>query len=81
VGTGCCLWAVVGGGCGPWFIFWGWWPFLCWPSFMFVLGGLLSFLGGHEQSSVMVVRWRRRGGRAVIGRCWGRCWCGGSGGG
>jgi len=32
-------------------------------------------------SSLMVVRWRRRGGRAVIGHRWGRCWCGGSSGG
>ena len=81
VGAGHRLWAVVGGGRGPWFVFWGWRPFLCWPSFVFILGGLSSFLGGHEQSSVMVVHWHRRGGRAVIGRCWGRCWCGGSGGG
>jgi len=55
--------------------------FVCWPSFMFVLGCLLSFLGGREWSSLMVVRWHRRGGRAVIGRRWGRCWCGGGGGG
>ena len=85
VGTGHRLWAVVGGGGGLWFVFWGWRPFLCWLSFVFILGGLLSFLGGHEQSSVMVVHWRRRGGRAVIGHhwgcCWGCCWCGGSGGG
>ena len=29
VGTGRRLWAVVGGGSGPWFVFWGWRPFLC----------------------------------------------------
>jgi len=29
VGAGHCLWAVVGGGGGPWFVFWGWRPFLC----------------------------------------------------
>ena len=81
MGAGHRLWAVVGGGCGPWFVFWGWRPFLCWPSFVFILGGLSSFLGGREQSSAMVVRWRRRGGRAVIGRHWGHCCCGGSGGG
>ena len=55
--------------------------FVCWPSFMFILGGLSSFLGSHEQSSLMVVRWRRSGGRVVVGHHW-RCrWCGGSGGG
>jgi len=44
-------------------------------------GGLSSFLGGHEWLSLMVVRWRRRGGRAVVGHRW-RChWCGGSSGG
>ena len=51
--------------------------FVCWPLFMFILGGLLSFLGGREQSSLMVVHWCRRGDRAVIGRRW----CGGSSGG
>ena len=81
MGAGHRLWAVVGGGHGPWFIFWGWRPFLCWPSFVFILGGLSLFLGGREWSSVMVVHWRRRGGRAVVGRCWGHHWCGGSGGG
>jgi len=81
VGAGRRLWAVVGGGRGPWFVFWGWRPFLCWLSFVFVLGGLSSFLGSREQLSVMVVRWRQRGGRAVVGRHWGCCWCGGSGGG
>jgi len=81
VGAGRCLWAVVGGGHGPWFVFWGWQLFLCWPSFVFILGGLSSFLGGREWSSVMVVRWCRCGGRAVIGCHWGRRWCGGSGGG
>jgi len=45
------------------------------------LGGLSSFLGGREQSSVMVVHWRQRGGRAVIGHRWGHRWCGGGGGG
>jgi len=80
VGTGCHLWAVVGGGRGPWFVFWGWQLFLCWPSFVFVLGGLSSFLGGREQSSAMVVCWHQHGGRAVIGHHWGRRWCGGGGG-
>ena len=47
VGTGHRLWAVVGGGGGPWFIFLGVAAgFVCWPSFVFILGGLLSFLGG-----------------------------------
>ena len=55
--------------------------FVCWPSFVFVLGGLSSFLGGREQSSLMVVCWHQRGGRAVVGRRWGRRWCGGSSGG
>jgi len=55
--------------------------FVCWPLFMFIFRGLLSFLGGCEWSSLMVVRWCRRGGRAVIGRHWGHRWCGGSGGG
>jgi len=32
-------------------------------------------------SSLMVVHWCRRGGRAVIGHHWGRRWCGGSSGG
>jgi len=81
VGAGRRLWAVVGGGHGPWFVFWGWWLFLCWPSFVFVLGGLSSFLGGRERSSAMVVRWHQCGGRAVVGRRWGHRWCGGSGGG
>jgi len=76
VGAGHRLWAVVGGGRGPWFVFWGWRPFLCWPSFVFVLGGLSSFLGGREWSSAMVVRWHRRGGRAVVGCHWGCRWCG-----
>ena len=31
--------------------------FVCWPSFVFILGGLSLFLGGREQSSLMVVRW------------------------
>jgi len=55
--------------------------FVSWPSFVFVLGGLLSFLGGHEQSSSMVVHWRQHGGRAVIGHRWGHHGCGGSSGG
>jgi len=55
--------------------------FVCWPSFVFVLRGLSSFLGGRERSSLMVVCWHQCGGRAGIGRCWGRCWCGGSSGG
>jgi len=55
--------------------------FVCWPSFMFILGGLSSFLGSCEWLSLMVVHWRRRGGRAVVGRRWGRHWCGGGGGG
>jgi len=29
VGAGRHLWAVVGGGSGPWFVFWGWQLFLC----------------------------------------------------
>jgi len=53
--------------------------FVCWPSFVFVLGGWLSFLGSREQLSLMVVCWRRCGGRAVIGRHWGHCRCGGGG--
>ena len=58
VGTGCRLWAVVGGGSGPWFVFLGVAAvFVCWPSFVFILGGLSLFLGGHEQSSLMVVCW------------------------
>ena len=60
--------------------FWGWRPFLCWLSFVFILGGLSSFLGSRERLSVMVVHWRQRGGRAVVGRCWGRRRCGGGGG-
>ena len=50
-------------GCGGWW----WWAvvrflgvaavFVCWPSFVFVLGGLSLFLGGREQSSLMVVCW------------------------
>jgi len=44
-------------------------------------GGLSSFLGGREQSSLMVVHWRRRGGRVVIGHRWRHRWCGGSSGG
>jgi len=55
--------------------------FVCWPSFVFILGGLSSFLGGCEQSSLMVVHWCRHGDRAVIGHHWGCCWCGGSSGG
>jgi len=55
--------------------------FVCWPSFMFILGGLSLFLGGREQSSLMVVHWHRCGGRVVVGRCWGCRWCGGSSGG
>jgi len=54
--------------------------FVCWPLFVFILGGW-SFLGGRERSSLMVVHWHRHGGRAVIGRRWRRRWCGGSGGG
>jgi len=73
-------------GCGGW---WSW-AVVCFlgVAAVFVLaiicvrfGGLSSFLGGRERLSVMVVRWRQRGGRAVVGRHWGRCWCGGSGGG
>ena len=75
VGAGHRLWAVVGGGCGPWFVFWGWQPFLCWLSFVFVLGGLSSFLGSREQSSAMVVHWHWHGGRAVVGCHWGHHWC------
>jgi len=41
--------------------------FVCWPSFMFILGGLSLFLGSRGQSSLMVVHWRRHGGRAVVG--------------
>jgi len=55
--------------------------FVCWPSFVFILGGLSSFLGGCEQSSLMVVHWHQHGGRAVIVCHWGRHWCGGSSGG
>ena len=55
--------------------------FVCWPSFVFVLGGLSSFLGGRGQSSLMVVRWCRHGGRVVVGHRWGRRWCGSSSGG
>jgi len=55
--------------------------FVCWLLFVFILGGLSSFLGGREWSSLMVVCWHRRGGRAVIGRRWGCHWCGGSSGG
>ena len=85
MGAGCCLSAVVGGGGGPWFIFWGWRPFLC------VGHRLCSFWGAcchfwavvlvFEQLSLMVVCWHRCGGRAVVGHCWGCCWCGGSSGG
>jgi len=55
--------------------------FVCWLSFVFILGGLSSFLGSREQSSLMVVRWHRHGGRAVVGHRWGCRWCGGSSGG
>ena len=55
--------------------------FVCRPLFVFVLGGLSSFLGSREQSSLMVVHWHRRDGRVVIGCHWGCRWCGGSSGG
>jgi len=48
---------------------------------VFILGGLSLFLGSHERSSLMVVRWHQHGGRVVVGCCWGHCWCGGSSGG
>jgi len=55
--------------------------FVCWPSFVFILGGLSLFLGSHEWLSLMVVHWHRRVGRVVIGHHWGHHWCGGSSGG
>jgi len=87
VGAGCRLWAVVGGGGGPWFVFCGWWLFLCVGcrscSFWGVCHRFWVVVLVFEQSSLMVVSWRQCGGRAVVGHRWGHRWCGGgsSGGG
>jgi len=76
MGAGCHLWAVVGGGGWPWFVYWGWQPFLCVGCHLCLFWGVYI-----EWLSLMVVCWHQHGGRAVVGHHWGHCWCGGSGGG